>query len=252
MAVKNSNERFLRQIPLIGDAGQKKLHNARVLVAGAGGLGSAIVTYLSAAGVGHIRIVDEDMVEGSNLNRQILYREQDVGACKVKVARQMIYAFSHDTQVDAVCRHIDVASVEDLVEEVDLIVDGMDNFPTRFLLNRAAISKNIPFIHGAVNGFYGQVTTIIPGITPCLRCIVPNPPEWEKPPIIGVTCGTIGCIEATEAIKYITGVGEILKNRLLLWDGLRGDSDTISVIKSPDCDDCGDPTVEHEMRRFQA
>lgn len=250
MVAKPENERFLRQIPLIGEDGQEKLRNARVLVAGAGGLGSAIVTYLAAAGVGYIRIVDEDTVEDSNLNRQILYHEQDIGTCKVEAAQKTIRTFSHDVEVDAVCRHIDETTVRDLVQGMDLILDGTDNFATRYILNRAGIDEKIPFIHGAVNGFYGQVTTIIPGVTPCLRCIVPNPPTWEKKLIIGVTCGVIGCIEATEAIKYLTGTGDLLKNRLLLWDGLRGDADSIQIICSTNCIDCGSFAIEQDLRRF--
>jgi adenylyltransferase/sulfurtransferase len=122
---------------------------------------------------------------------------------------------------------------------MDLILDGLDNFQGRYVLNRVGIDEKIPFIHGAVHGFYGQATTIVPGITPCLRCIVPTPPMGKNNPIIGVTCGMIGCIEATEAIKFLTGVGETLKNRLLFWDGLRGEAETILVVGSPDCADCG-------------
>jgi adenylyltransferase/sulfurtransferase len=247
MISQSSNERFLRQIPLIGMDGQEKLANARVLIAGAGGLGSAIATYLAIAGVGYIRIVDEDTVEESNLNRQILYHEQDIGSCKVVAAQRTIRAFNHDTEVDAVCRHIDETTVHDLVRGIVLILDGTDNFAVRYILNKAAIDEKIPFIHGAVNGFYGQVTTIIPGVTPCLRCIVPNPPTWEKNLIIGVTCGVIGSIEATEAIKYLTGSGVLLKNRLLFWDGLRGDADSIEIVCSPNCIDCCASVIEQDV-----
>ncbi|NVO66890.1 HesA/MoeB/ThiF family protein [Methanofollis tationis] len=247
MTAQSANERFLRQLPLIGEDGQDKLKNARVLVAGVGGLGSALATYLAAAGVGYIRIVDEDRVEASNMNRQILYREQDIGACKVEAAQQSIHAFSPDTQVDAVYRHIDETSVKDLVQGIDLILDGMDNFAARYILNRAGLDHKIPFVHGAVNGFYGQVTTFLPGATPCLRCLVPTPPEWEKNPIIGVTCGAIGCIEGTEAIKLLTGTGELLKSRLLLWDGLRGDAEVIRIVRSPTCIDCGSSAIELDV-----
>lgn len=247
MTVRSSDERFLRQIPLIGEEGQEKLGNARILIAGAGGLGSAIATYLAAAGVGYIRIVDEDIVENSNLNRQILYHEEDIGACKVTAARQTIHAFNHDTEVDAVCRHIDDSTIRDLVRGTDLILDGTDNFAARYFLNRAGLDEKIPFIHGAVNGFYGQVTTIVPGVTPCLRCIVPNPPTWEKNLIIGVTCGVIGSIEATEAIKYLTGSGVLLKNRLLFWDGLRGSADSIEIVCSPNCIDCCPSVIEQDV-----
>ena len=251
MAAKSSNNRFLRQIPLFGEEGQGKLRDARILLAGVGGLGSAIATYLAASGVGYIRIVDEDIVESSNLNRQIIYHEQDIGARKVEAAERTIHALNQDVEVDAICLHIDEMTVRDLVPGMDLILDGMDNFAARYILNRAGLDEKIPFIHGAVNGFYGQVTTIIPGVTPCLRCIVPITPKWEKNPIIGVTCGAIGCIEATEAIKYLTGTGELLKNRLLLWDGLRGEAEWIPIVSSPDCKDCGFSAAEPDVRGFR-
>lgn len=251
MVGQPKNERFLRQILLIGEEGQEKLKNARIVIAGVGGLGSAIATYLAAAGVGYIRIVDEDIVENSNLNRQTLYHEQDIGACKVKAAEKTIRALGKDIEVDAICRHIDEKNVRELVHGTDLILDGMDNFSARYILNSASLDENIPFIHGAVNGFYGQVTTILPGITSCLRCIVPTSPTWESNPIIGVTCGVIGCIEATEAIKYLTNTGEILKNRLLLWDGLRGEAESLQIMKYPDCIDCGSSAIERDVRRFR-
>jgi len=250
MSAESLDARYMRQIHLFGKEGQKKLRNARILIAGAGGLGSAIAMYLAAAGVGYIRIVDEDVVETSNLNRQILYRETDIGSCKVEAAEKTIHALNRDVEVDAVCRHINEKSVGNLVQGVDMILDGMDNFAARYILNRAGLDEKIPFIHGAVNGFYGQVTTLIPGVTPCLRCIIPTTPTWEKNAIIGVTCGAIGSIEATEAIKYITGTGELLKNRLLLWDGLRGESESIQIVNSPECTDCGFSESEPDARRF--
>ncbi len=249
MSAESSDARYQRQIPLFGNEGQKKLKDARVLLAGAGGLGSAIAMYLAAAGVGYIRIVDEDVVESSNLNRQILYHEQDIGACKVEAAEKTIHALNRDVKVDAVCRHIDEKSAGDLVHGMDLILDGMDNFATRYILNRAGLDEKIPFIHGAVNGFYGQVTTLIPGVTPCLRCIVPTTPTWDKKVIIGVTCGAIGSFEATESVKYLIGTGELLTNRLLLWDGLRGECESIQIVNAPDCTDCGFSEGEPDVRR---
>lgn len=249
MSAESSNARYLRHIPLFSKGGQKKLKDARILLAGAGGLGSAIATYLAAAGVGYIRIVDEDVVERSNLNRQILFHEQDIGVCKVEAAEKTIHALNSDVEVDAVCRHIDETSVGDLVQGMDMILDGMDNFAARYVLNRAGLNEKIPFIHGAVNGFYGQVTTLIPGVTPCLRCIVPTTPTWEKNAIIGVTCGAIGSVEASEAIKYLTGTGKLLENRLLLWDGLRGECESIQIMNSPDCTDCGFSEGEPDGRR---
>ncbi|MEA5036755.1 Sulfur carrier protein adenylyltransferase [bioreactor metagenome] len=246
----SSDVRYLRQTPLFGKEGQKKLKNARILLAGAGGLGSAIAMYLASAGVGYIRIADEDAVERSNLNRQILYHETDIGICKVEAAEKTIHALNSGIEVEAVCRHIDEKSVGSLVRGMDLIIDGMDNFAARYVLNRAGLDEKIPFIHGAVNGFYGQVTTLIPGITPCLRCLVPTDPAWEKKVIIGVTCGVIGSIEANEALKYLTGTGKLLQNRLLLWDGLLGESESIEIVSSPDCADCGFSEGEPDARRI--
>jgi len=246
----SSDVRYLRQTPLFGKEGQKKLKNARILLAGAGGLGSAIAMYLASAGVGYIRIADEDVVERSNLNRQILYHETDIGICKVEAAEKTIHALNSGIEVEAVCRHIDEKSVGVLVRGMDLIIDGMDNFAARYVLNRACLDEKIPFIHGAVNGFYGQVTTLIPGITPCLRCLVPTDPAWEKKVIIGVTCGVIGSIEANEALKYLTGTGKLLQNRLLLWDGLLGESESIEIVSSPDCTDCGFSEGEPDVRRI--
>jgi molybdopterin/thiamine biosynthesis adenylyltransferase len=238
----------MRQIPLIGDEGQEKLLSARVIIAGAGGLGSAIATYLAAAGVGFIRIVDEDIVEDTCLSCQPHYYEQEIGTCRAFAIKRAIHAFAPGTEVDTVNSPIDLTAVGGFVSGMDLILDGLDNFQDRYTINRAGIDEKIPFIHGAVHGFYGQVTTIVPGVTPCLRCIVPVPPEWKSNPVIGVTCGTIGCIEATEAIKYLTGVGEILKNRLLFWDGLRGDAEIIQVVGSPGCPDCGTSSNETAIR----
>lgn len=249
MSTASPDSRFLRQIPLFGKEGQKKLKDARVLLAGAGGLGSAIALYLASAGVGFIRIADEDVVERSNLNRQILYHETDIGACKVEAAKKTIHSLNSGIEVEAVCRHIDEKSAGDIVRGMDLIIDGMDTFAARYVLNRAGLDEKIPFIHGAVNGFYGQVTTLIPGITPCLRCLVPTTPTWEKKVIIGVTCGVIGSIEANEAVKYLTGTGKLLQNRLLLWDGLLGEAESIEIASSPDCTDCGFSEGGPDVRR---
>ena len=238
-AYPSRHERLSRQVPVICDDGQEQLGRAKVVVAGAGGLGGAIATYLASAGIGFIRIVDDTIVEGSMLSGQTLCRDQDIGTCRALAAERAIHAFARTIRVEAVCSPIDRAGTRDLVRGMDLILDGLDNFSARYVLNRAAIDEKIPFIHGAVHGFYGQVTTIVPRATPCLRCIVPNPPGWENIPIIGVTCGAIGCIQATEAIKYLTGIGESFKNRLLLWDGLRGEAETIAIAGSPACIDCG-------------
>ena len=239
---KNQDEpnkgRYARQIPVLGERGQKILSESKVLVAGAGGLGSAAATFLAHAGIGYLRIVDYDIIEKTNLNRQILYQTSDIGRKKTEAAKERIESISPEITVDAINLSIDEENCLSLFEDIDIVIDGMDNFTTRYILNRASQKSKVPFIHGAVNGFYGQATTIIPGETPCLRCIIPNPPEGRKVPVFGFTCGAIGAIEATEAVKYLTGIGILLTNRLLFWDGLRCEAEYIPVKRSPKCPDC--------------
>ena len=235
-------ERYDRQIMIgeIGKPGQEKLKQARVFVAGAGGLGSPISIYLAAAGVGTIRIVDNDRVELHNLNRQVLHWSEDVGAKKVESARAKISALNPSVQVETVCDTITAANVADLAGGCDLIMDAMDNFPTRYLLNKTALEKNIPFFHGAVSGFEGRAMSIVPGKTACLRCLYRGPVPEEKFPVIGVAPAVIGAIQATEAIKYITGIGELLENRMLVYDGLTMTFTEFKIRKNPNCDHCSE------------
>jgi adenylyltransferase/sulfurtransferase len=234
-------ERYDRQMRLFGAAGQEKLKRANVFIAGAGGLGSPISIYLAAAGIGKIVLVDKDVVELSNLNRQILHWERDLGSKKALSALEKLKEMNSDIIVEAVAEILDEENVLHLVGDADLIIDAMDNFPTRYLLNKAALDKGIPFIHGAINGFHGQATTVLPGRTACLRCIFPEAPPPETFPVVGVTPGIIGLIQASEAIKYITGLGDLLAGRLLIWDGLRPCLETIDVERNPRCKDCGIP-----------
>jgi molybdopterin/thiamine biosynthesis adenylyltransferase len=239
MITEEEQKRYHRQILMLGEAGQEKLKAARVLVAGAGGLGTVISIYLAAAGVGALRVVDCDVVEASNLNRQILHWGGDIGRLKTASASGKLAALNALIRVEEVAGRIDATSIDEITKDCDLIVDAMDKFPTRYLLNRIALRKGIPFIHGAVRGLYGQATTVIPGKTPCLRCIFPGSPPREVFPIIGATCGVIGSIEATEAIKLLTGQGEPLAGRLFIWDGMAASADSIVVEKNPACPDCG-------------
>jgi len=232
-------ERYNRQIRIFGEEGQERLKNAKVFIAGAGGLGSPIAIYLAVAGIGEIRIVDNDRVELSNLNRQILYWDQDVGKRKAESAEEKLREINPDIEVETISDTIAETNVLELVHNADLIIDAMDNFPTRYLLNRAALAKEIPFFHGAIYGFEGQVTTIIPGKTACLRCIFPEAPQPETFPVIGVTPGVIGLIQATEVVKYVVGFGGLLTNRLLIWDGLAMRMEEIAVERNPECPDCG-------------
>ncbi len=224
---------------MLGEEGQERLKAARVLIAGAGGLGTVISIYLAAAGVGTLRIVDRDVVEASNLNRQILHWGGDLGRPKTISASEKLAALNSLIRVEEVAGEIDEGSIDAITGGCDLIVDAMDNFSTRYLLNRAALRKGIPLIHGAVRGLYGQATTVLPGKTPCLRCIFPSSPPPEIFPIIGATCGVIGSIEATEAIKLLTGRGEPLAGRLFIWDGMAASADSIVVERNPGCPDCG-------------
>lgn len=224
---------------MLGEAGQEKLKAARVLIAGAGGLGTVISLYLAAAGVGTLRVVDRDVVEASNLNRQILHWGGDIGRPKTASVSEKLADLNSLIRVEEVAGRIDETSIDAITEDCDLIVDAMDNFPTRYLLNRTALRKGIPFIHGAVRGLYGQATTVLPGKTPCLRCIFPGSPPREIFPIIGATCGVIGSIEATEVIKLLTGRGEPLAGRLFIWDGMAASADSLVVERNPACPDCG-------------
>ena len=242
---EKTRERYRRQLPVIGEEGQDALNDARVLIAGIGGLGSLSALYLAAAGVGHIRIVDDDRVELTNLNRQILHSSADIGRSKVISAREKLRALNPHIVVEALSATIDEKTVDSIVEGMNLIIDGADSFTLRYLLNKAALQLNIPFIHGAVYGFNGQATTVIPHRSACLRCIFPTEPTQDaETSVIGSACGIISSIEVAEAIKCLTGMGDLLANRLLLWDGMRGDVEIISVAKDNRCPSCGDGRLE--------
>jgi adenylyltransferase/sulfurtransferase len=223
---------------IFGEDGQAGLKGSSVLIAGAGGLGSPVAYYLAVAGVGHIRIVDHDRVERSNLNRQILHGEGSVGVFKTDSARDSLMRLNPDISIDARSVTIDEATIGSLCDQIDVIVDAMDNYPARYLLNRMAIERDIPLVHGAIHGFNGQATTIIPGETACLRCLFPDPPPKETFPVIGVTPGIIGLIQAHEVLKYLLGIGTLLRNRLVLWDGLSCSLEELPVERDPHCEDC--------------
>lgn len=233
--------RYDRQIMLegLGEEGQEKLKNARVLIAGAGGLGSPIAIYLSVAGAGRIRIVDHDQIELSNLNRQILHWDENISDNKVDSARDKLGKLNPLVHVEGICETIAEDNIHDLVDGFDLIVDAMDNLPTRYLLNRTAIENKIPFFHGAVNGLDGRAMTVIPGESACLMCTYRGPVPAEKFPVIGATPGIIGCIQATEVIKYIVGLGDLLINRLLRYDGMSMEFKEFKIRRNPQCEHCG-------------
>jgi adenylyltransferase/sulfurtransferase len=233
--------RYDRQIKIkgINVEGQLKLKNSKAFVAGAGGLGSPISIYLAVAGIGHITIIDKGKAELSNLNRQILHWDKDANRIKTESAKEKLSAINPDIEIETISAEIDDENVLDLIKDSSIILDAMDNFPTRFLLNKAALNLRIPFIHGGVWGLEGRVTTIIPYKTPCLRCITREVPPKEVFPVIGVTPGIIGIIEATEAIKYLAGFGELLENRLLVFDGELLKFHEIEIAKDPECPECG-------------
>lgn len=240
MLSERERERYKRQILLFGNEGQERLKDSHIFIAGAGGLGSPIAIYLAVAGVGTITIVDMDVVDQSNLNRQILHYDLDIGKKKTVSAIGKLHAINPDITVNAIDATISAENVDKLVGRADGIVDAMDNYPVRYLLNRVALEKKIPFFHGAIRGFYGQVTTILPGKTPCLECIFPKAPPMEVFPVVGATPGVIGTVQATEVIKYLTGQGSLLEGRLFIWDGLTSTSEEIAVCRNPSCPACGD------------
>ena len=242
MLTADELERYQRQIMIegFGAEGQEKLKRAKALIVGTGGLGSPIAMYLTAAGVGTIRIIDHDRVELSNLNRQVLHWDENIGMRKADSAAEKLRKLNPRVKIEAVTETVNEANVSQFVADVDLIVDALDNLPTRYLLNKAAIAKNIPFFHGAVYGFEGRAMTIIPGETACLKCVYRDAvTPQEKFPVIGVTPAVIGCIQATEAIKYIAGLGKPLTNILLSYDALEMKFTELIVRRDPECAHCG-------------
>jgi adenylyltransferase/sulfurtransferase len=232
-----------------GEAGQEKLKKAKVFLAGVGGLGSPIAIYLAAAGIGTLRIADHDKVELSNLNRQVLHWEENIGKSKAGSAGEKLGKFNSKIKIETIAETITEANVLKLVGDSDLIVDAMDNLPTRYLLNKTAVEKDIPFFHGAVYGFEGRAMTVLPGKTACLNCLyhgasVPK----EKFPVIGVTPAVIGCIQATEVIKYIVGLGELLTDRLLNYDALQMRFSEFKINRDPNCAVCGDKAKRIKKR----
>lgn len=240
MLTHREKQRYNRQImlPEIGEAGQEKLKMSHVVIAGGGGLGSTAALYLVAAGIGTIRIIDNDRVELSNLNRQILHWDKDIGKSKTSSALEKLCQINKNVVIETVSKTINKTNVSSLVAGFDIIVDAMDNIPARLLLNKAAIEHNVPFVHGAVYGLEGRVTTIIPGKTACLKCFCNDTPVHEKFPVLATTPAIIGVIQATEVIKYLTGIGRLLGNRLLIYDGLNMKFTELALKNNKNCEQC--------------
>ena len=234
-------ERYKRQIaiPGLGEAGQAKIKKASILIVGAGGLGSAASLYLAAAGIGFLRIIDSDKVELSNLNRQLLHTTPDIGREKTESAGEKLRALNSNVNFELIQDRVDRDNVGKLLKSCDAILDATDNLETRYILNAAALKAGLPFFHGAVAGFEGRALTVLPRQSACLMCLYRGVTLNVKPAVIGFTAGVIGCIQAAEAIKYITGLGQLLAGRLLIYDGLNMRFNEVQVSRDPHCPQCG-------------
>ena len=238
-------------IPEVGEEGQQKLLDAKILLIGAGGLGSPASLYLAAAGVGTLGIVDDDVVDDTNLQRQIVHNEERLGASKAESAKETIEALNPDVTVRTFKERLTSENVDRILGEGwDVIVDGADNFPTRYLLNDASIWHGIPVVHGSIFRFEGQTTVFKPHAGPCYRCLFPQPPPPELAPscaeggVLGVLPGIVGSLQASEALKLVLGIGDSLVGRLLLFDALETTFTEVSLRRDPSCPVCGEnPTI---------
>ncbi|MDD4238445.1 MAG: molybdopterin-synthase adenylyltransferase MoeB [Desulfotomaculaceae bacterium] len=250
--------RYSRHIvlPGVGSSGQKKINAGRALLIGAGGLGSPVAYYLAAAGVGTIGIIDDDVVDLSNLQRQILHFTADVGKSKAVSAKEKLTALNPDCRVVAYQERLTAGNIMEIMRDYDVVVDGTDNFATRFLANDACVMAKKPFFHGAVLRFFGQALTVIPGEGPCYRCIFPEPPSGITPTcsqagILGVIPGTIGLVQATEVLKYFLGTGDLLVGKLLTYDALAMEFSKVEIQKNLDCPVCGGNPTIHELVDYE-
>ncbi|HET6982756.1 MAG TPA: molybdopterin-synthase adenylyltransferase MoeB [Myxococcaceae bacterium] len=231
-------------LPEVGEEGQARLASARVLLLGAGGLGSPAALYLAAAGVGTLGIVDSDVVEVSNLQRQVLHRNADAGRPKTESARDALTALNPEVKVVTFAERLTAANVLSVVRGFEIVVDGGDNFPTRYLLNDACVLEGIPLVHGSVYRFEGQATTLLPGVGPCYRCLYPAPPPPELAPscaeagVLGVLPGLIGLVQANEVLKLLLGIGTPLVGRLLTFDALGTRFSELALRRDPACPTC--------------
>lgn len=247
------SQRYSRhlRIPEIGVEGQQKLLESKVLLIGAGGLGSPAGLYLAAAGVGTIGVIDDDVVDASNLQRQVLHRTHDIGTPKVDSARRTMEALNPDVQVKMHSVRLTHDNADEIFANYDLIVDGSDSFETRFIVNDACVRLGIPQVHGSIFRFDGQITTFDPreAESPCYRCLFPTSPPPELAPncavagVLGVLPGVVGTIQATEAIKMLLGIGDSLVGRLLMYDALRMDFRSLKVRRDHTCPTCGTATT---------
>ncbi|PTW00117.1 adenylyltransferase/sulfurtransferase [Halanaerobium saccharolyticum] len=252
-------ERYSRHIILkdLGGTGQQKIKEAKVLVVGAGGLGSPVAFYLAAAGVGTLGLVDSDHVDLTNLQRQILHTTEDTGRPKVESAREKLEAMNPNVEVKIYNQYLNKDNVESIIADYDIIVDGVDNFPTRYLLNDACVMAEKPLVEAGILQFSGQLTTIMPGEGPCYRCIFAEPPKEGAIPscqeagVLGAIAGTIGTLQATEVLKLITGIGRPLVGRMLVYDAKDLSFREVEVKRSKKCDVCGEEPVITELMEYE-
>jgi molybdopterin/thiamine biosynthesis adenylyltransferase/rhodanese-related sulfurtransferase len=250
---EQKRERYSRHllIPEVGEDGQRRLLETSILLIGVGGLGSPAALYLAAAGVGRIGIVDDDVVDASNLQRQVLHSTEELGERKAQSARKALEELNPDVEVVTYEERLTSENADRILAEGwDLVVDGADNFPTRYLLNDASVWHGLPVVHGSIFRFEGQVTVFKPGEGPCYRCLFPQPPPPELAPscaeggVLGVLPGVVGSLQANEALKLALGIGDAAIGRLLLFDALSARLDEVQVRRDPGCPVCGDePTI---------
>ena len=246
-------ERYSRHIilPEVGGSGQQKMLEARVLLLGAGGLGSPAAYYLAAAGIGNLGIVDFDQVDLSNLQRQIIHSTERIGMLKTESAKKTIQALNPDVNVTLYNEKMDSSNIMSLIKDYDYVVDGSDNFPTRYLVNDACVMRNKTLIHGSIYRFEGQVTVFKPGDGPCYRCLYPEPPPPGMVPncqeggVLGVLAGVIGNLQVVEVLKLILGIGKPLVGKLLIYDALNTEFRSLRLRRDANCPICGEkPTIK--------
>lgn len=252
-------ERYSRQIllPDVGGKGQEKLLKAKVLVVGAGGLGSPCAFYLAAAGVGKIGVVDSDCVELNNLQRQILHTTEDIGIPKAESARKRLKSLNPEVEVVTYQYRLTSRNIGEIIKEYDIVVDGSDNFPTRYLVNDACILTGKPLVHAGILRFDGQALTILPRQSACYRCLFSEPPppglvpSCQEAGVLGVVAGVLGLIQANEVLKYILGIGELLVDKLLIFDALNSSFRIVKAHRNPRCAICSDTPTIKELIDYQ-
>ena len=256
MLTEEQIERYQRHIALkeVGGKGQQRLLDGRVLIIGAGGLGAPAALYLAAAGVGTIGLVDADVVDLTNLQRQVIHFTSDIGKAKVVSAREKMAAINPGIKVNDYQEWVHEGNIMGIIRGYDFVIDGTDNFAAKFLINDACVLAGIPYSHAGILRFDGQTITVKPGESACYRCIFPSPPPKDAIPtcsqagVIGVLPGVIGLIQATEAIKFLLGKGELLTGRLLIYNALQMSFDVIQIKKNPKCPICGEAPTIRELK----